>query len=289
MKPERLLCLALVLFGLSSQARLIRPWSEAELLQASDLVVVGRPVKVKDLDEMDSLGWPQYGSYHPRFRGVETTFKVSGVRKGTPLTDQIVLHHYRFEHENPPNGPTFISFTPNSTNEYVLYLKNDGTNRYTPVAGQIDAGLSIKSAPDRSQLDQDAAAKRYFEHYLANCDTNAINCLWFLQNQPGIGMVMTIHLDQETVFTVRDVYNWALQGGDGTRRLTHSQVLTLKQIIGNLPASDKNADFNKSVFISIRNGEKVEVFQYDRRHAPAIVQRIYDIGGGYLETNIVAP
>jgi hypothetical protein len=132
-----------------------------------------------------------------------------------------------------------------------------------------------------------AGAKRYFEDYLVHCDTNAINCLWFLQNDPRIGMVMTIHLDQETVFTVRDFYGHAEQSFE-TRRLSHPQVLTLKQIISNLPPSDKKADFNKSVLISIRNGKNAEVFQYDRHHTSAIIQRIYDIGGGYLETNTVA-
>ena len=29
-------------------------------------------------------------------------------------------------------------------------------------------------------------------------------------------------------------------------------------------------------------GQKVEVFQYNRQHAPPVIQRIYDIGGGYL-------
>ena len=150
-------------------------------------------------------------------------------------------------------------------------------------AGQIGPGLSITGQ------DSDGDAKQYFRDYLVNCETNGMNCLWFLQSNLGIGMVMTIHLDQETVFTVRDVYNWALQGGDGTRRLTHSQVLTLKEIITNLPASNTNAGFNNSVFVSVRNGGKAEVFQYERQHIPPIIQRIYDIGGGYLETNSVAP
>jgi len=71
--------------------------------------------------------------------------------------------------------------------------------------------------------------------------------------------------------------------------MNHPQLLTLRKIIGDLPASDENAIFNKSVFVAIRNGKNVKVFQYDRQHTPAIVQRIYDIGGGYFETSTDAP
>jgi hypothetical protein len=147
-----ILCLALVAFDLSSHARAVRLWSEAELRDASDLVVVGSPIVTKDLDETNSLGWTGTESFRPKFRGVETTFKVSDVLKGMPANDQIVLHHYRFETGwgSPPNGPDFVSFPANRTNTFLLYLINDGTNRYAPAAGQIDPGLSVRSPPKKS-------------------------------------------------------------------------------------------------------------------------------------------
>ena len=149
MKFKVILCLALVAFHLPAPARGVRLWSDAELMQASDLVVAGQPIKVEDLDETNSLGWSPSKSFRPRFRGVETTFKVSNVIKGMPANDQIVLHHYRNETEwgSPPNGPDFISFTANDTNIYLLYLTNDGSNRYAPTVGQIDPGLSIRPLP----------------------------------------------------------------------------------------------------------------------------------------------
>jgi len=158
------------------------------------------------------------------------------------------------------------------------------------VLSSISFGCSTAGRPPTAAVaDRRAAeAKRHFEDYLVHCDTNAINCLWFLQNDPRIGMEMTIHLDQETVFTVREFHDHAEQSFE-TRRLSHPQVLTLKQIISNLPPSDKKAEFNKSVFFSMRNGKNVEVFQYDRHHVPCNVQRIYDIGGGYFETNTDTP
>ena len=94
-------------------------------------------------------------------------------------------------------------------------------------------------------------------------------------------MEMTLNINEYTVATVRDVYDWAQQGG-ATHKLSHAQVLNLKEIVSNLPASDKNTGFNRSVFVSMRNGGKAKVFQYDRRNAPSAIQRIYDVGGGYF-------
>jgi hypothetical protein len=154
------------------------------------------------------------------------------------------------------------------------------------ILGGISFGCSTapRLSADPIKSRRDAEAKQFFDDYLMHCETNAINCLWFLQNNPRIGMKMTIHLDQATVTTERDVYNWATQY-EGTRQLTYSQGLTLKQIISHLPRSDEKADRNTSVFISMRNGNNVDLFQCDRRHVPCNIQRIYDIAGGYFETN----
>src|SRR5690348_9897766 len=86
---KTILCLALMAVALNpiAQARLVRVWSEAELQNASDLVVVASPIGTKDLDETNSLGWFQSASFQSRFRGVETTFKVLDVRKGMPAND----------------------------------------------------------------------------------------------------------------------------------------------------------------------------------------------------------
>jgi hypothetical protein len=152
MKPKIILCLALVAFNLSSHARFVQLWGDAELTAASDLVVVGRPIKVKDLDETNSLGFSSTKLFQSRFRGVETTFEVSEILKGTPASDQIVLHHYRFVTGwgSPPNGPMLTGFSPGDTNEYLLYLKNDGTNRYAPTSGQIDPAFQIRRPPTNS-------------------------------------------------------------------------------------------------------------------------------------------
>jgi hypothetical protein len=99
MNPKFILCLALATVQLTAHARFVRPWSDAELRNASDLVVVASALETKDLDETNALGWSGSASFSAKFRGVETTFKVLNVLKGMPANDRIILHHYRYEDE----------------------------------------------------------------------------------------------------------------------------------------------------------------------------------------------
>jgi hypothetical protein len=133
--------------------------------------------------------------------------------------------------------------------------------------------------PSLVRAADDSDAAKYFEDYLANCGTNEIRCIWFLDDRPNVGMVMTLSLLDHKVYTAREVYNWATQNS-GTHKLTHPQVVSLQKIVGQLPASDEKVEFKRAVSVSIRRGGKVEVFHYDRQHAPAVIQRLYDIGGG---------
>lgn len=131
---------------------------------------------------------------------------------------------------------------------------------------------------------EEFSAEKLSEDYLNACGTNEIRCLWFLDNNPRVGMVMTIDLDRQTVFTVREVYNFAAEAAE-TRTLSHSQVLNLKEMMNALPMPDSDNDFSESVFVSVRSGERTLVFRYNRRYIPPTVRRIYDIAGGYLESS----
>ncbi len=152
MKPKLILCLALVAFNLSSHARGVRLWSDAELMAASDLVVVGQLIKVQDLDEVNTVLW----SGNNKLLGVEATFAVSKVLKGDFTNRTVVLHYYRWENRyktsdvesaigSDANSPGLIYLTPTDTNQFLLYLVSDGASRYAPASGQLDgAGCSIK-------------------------------------------------------------------------------------------------------------------------------------------------
>ena len=155
MNPKLILGLALIAFNLSSHARAVRLWCDAELLKASDLVVVGQPIKVKDLDEVNTVLWPG----RSKLRGVEAIFAVSKVLKGDFTNHTVVLHYYRWKNRYKTsdmesaigadvNSPGLIYLTPTDTNQFLLYLVSDGASRYAPASGQLDgAGCSIKPLP----------------------------------------------------------------------------------------------------------------------------------------------
>jgi len=133
---KRIPIVLLSILSLMVFARAIRPWTEDEMRNASDLIMVGTVAKVTDLDETNTTLW-----YGFEFRGVETTFNVSKVLKGKISDHEIVLHHYRFTKYTPKNGPSFLNLVVNATNQYLLYLAKDGTNRFAPVSGQIDPAV----------------------------------------------------------------------------------------------------------------------------------------------------
>ncbi|HEX3627041.1 MAG TPA: hypothetical protein VH280_16650 [Verrucomicrobiae bacterium] len=173
MKLKLLLCLALALaVAANSFARLVAPWPKEKLQSAADLVVLATPIGSEDLNETNSLGYSQFSSFHG-FRGVDTTFRVLDVLKGMPGNDHVVLHHY-LEDFSPPDCPTFISFPPADTNKYVLYLAKDGQNRYAPVAGQIDPGLSIKLV--KTERDLRDALGFHFPMLPPSADANPAIC-----------------------------------------------------------------------------------------------------------------
>jgi hypothetical protein len=137
--------LLLFILSLTVFARIIVPWTEDEMRNASDLIVVGTVVKVAVLNETNTSIWPSY-----KFLGVETTFAISKILKGNTMNQTVILHHYRFDNFEPPNAPCFVNLEPNSTNQYLLYLVKDGTNRFAPVSGQLDpAADAIRKLPER--------------------------------------------------------------------------------------------------------------------------------------------
>jgi hypothetical protein len=126
-------------------ARVVRLWSDQELFEKSDLVVIATPVATGDTKERGS---------HPSradqpIIGVETKFAVSAVLKGDPAIKHFVLHHYRPDKIKVINAPTFISFDLEKKRIFHLFLIRQSDGRYAPVAGQYDPENSIKEEGSR--------------------------------------------------------------------------------------------------------------------------------------------
>ena len=148
-KSLRLLALAtvanLVLAG-TVDARLIRTWSDSELVEKSDLVVIATPTATSDTKER--VGLP--GLDHQPVVGVETKFEVIAVRKGEKSVKSLILHHYRVDGFTVPNGPNLVSFDISKKQKFVLFLVREKDGRYAPTVGQVDPGVyGIRPVADR--------------------------------------------------------------------------------------------------------------------------------------------
>ena len=123
---------------------------------------------------------------------------------------------------------------------------------------------------------------KFFEDYLSKCPDNEIRCVWFLDDHVKVGMIMTMDLQKYEMATVREVYNWASQNSE-SRKLSHSQVESLKAIVSALPLTTPNVLFGRGIHVAYAKEGQVQSRTYDRRAAPQILQRLYDIGGVYVD------
>jgi hypothetical protein len=131
--------LIVVLPGIAG-ARLVRMWSDQELIDKSDLVVIATPIATNDTQEQ---GVRPSCAAQPVV-GVETKFAVSAVLKGDQAIKHFILHHYRADKMRVPNAPTFISFDLKKNRIFHLFLVRQSDGQYAPVAGQMDPELSIR-------------------------------------------------------------------------------------------------------------------------------------------------
>src|SRR5262249_22671671 len=75
-----------------------------------------------------------------------------------------------------------------------------------------------------------------------------IRMSWFLRGEEQIAMVCSADLAKGSVWTAREVHNWATQATH-TQKPTHYQQLTLRKLAGALPASQDVTDLKKLVLV----------------------------------------
>lgn len=123
-----------------TDARTVRSWTDQELLDKSDLVVIAVPTATHDTKERGRLP----GDNRQPVIGVQTEFSVTAVLKGPQKTRTVTVNHYRPDKIMAPNAPAFVSFDPRGVRAFRLYLVREANGSYVPVAGQQDPGLSIR-------------------------------------------------------------------------------------------------------------------------------------------------
>ena len=125
------------LAGLSRpcDGRLSKLWRVDDLLKSADLVVIARAEKSEPTaDKMGSAPW------EAPMIGVDTTFEVKAVMKGT-IEGTLKMLHYAYPPEvvSLRSGPNLASFdTGERAPAYLLFLKKREDGRYEPVSGQMD-------------------------------------------------------------------------------------------------------------------------------------------------------
>lgn len=158
MKPFLLLLLALSVPE-PLVARFTRDWTDQEVFDKADLVVIATVVSSSDTKERITL--PEIDSRN-QVIGVETEFQTSLVLKGPADFTKFRLHHYRSS-EDFTNGPMLIEIPPGKHHTYLLFLIKERDGTYAPVTGQTDptvqSVLQLRGATG-SRIDEPEPAVR---------------------------------------------------------------------------------------------------------------------------------
>lgn len=134
--------------------------SYQKLMEDSDLVIIGTPVKPsKQLSEITEI--PNFykvrnnGSrVQGQLRGLETTFAIDSIIKGDDKIKSVILHHYMVTETCGGNCTKLVSFDPihnvQDQGSFILFLVKEKEGRFAPTHGQIDPGekaISRLSSP----------------------------------------------------------------------------------------------------------------------------------------------
>lgn len=124
-------------------ARAVRLWSDGDLWEGADLVVLATVVSTQAPMLSPTLKPSDVIT-------VETTFTADHILKGSLSSATLRLSHLAYG--DPAywpqaminGGPGAISFDKNAHRQYLLFLKHDKGDTYSPLSGQRDPELSIR-------------------------------------------------------------------------------------------------------------------------------------------------
>jgi hypothetical protein len=142
-------------------ARSGKRWTYREMLEKSDLVVIGDWSGTKETDERSTLAET---APPVRVIGVTTEFKASLVLKGPKDVKKLGLHYYKFQYEDDALrdlAPQLIRILEPVERDgvnypgggrFLLFLSKEGDGRYAPVTGQTNPAvysvLNLREAVD---------------------------------------------------------------------------------------------------------------------------------------------
>jgi hypothetical protein len=118
-------------------ARFGRDWTDQEVFDKADLVVIATVVSSSDTEERHTL--PNIAPPNAVI-GVETEFQTWLVLKGSTNVSKFRLHHYRSS-EDFTNGPMLIDIPRGKSHAYLLFLIKERDGRYAPATDQTDPAV----------------------------------------------------------------------------------------------------------------------------------------------------
>jgi hypothetical protein len=150
-----LIVIAVTLSLGTAWGRPVKFWPYHKLFENADLVIIAKPLAVRDAPEVDkAMPLPRERSF---LLAVITTLKVEYVVKGNYKDERLELVHFRLkEGSQIGNGPLLVNFHTKVETlkgsdwafscqpEYMLFLKKAKNGRFECVSGQYDPELSVK-------------------------------------------------------------------------------------------------------------------------------------------------
>jgi hypothetical protein len=137
--------------------RQIEDWPYEKLFKRAELIVIVKPIEVRDANSQDSAKPPE-----DYLEGVATKFKLLHVVKGEQKQDKLEVVHFKLKKGTQiGNGPLLVSFHTKpfalegdgwarnvTESTYMLFLKREKDERLNFVSGQFDPALSVKQILD---------------------------------------------------------------------------------------------------------------------------------------------
>ena len=144
----KLLVILLVLStaGERASARLQQVWSQQQMTDKADLIVIASAVDVRDTGVKTTVPNIKRGNDLIGAVEMETTFEVSAVLKGKVESARLVFCHLREEKKEVASRgePGLVAFDPGAKKQYLLFLKRDAEGRYSAVVGQTDPADAVR-------------------------------------------------------------------------------------------------------------------------------------------------
>ena len=144
------------------------------------------------------------------------------------------------------------------------------------VLGLALAGCSTVNPPGHP-----AAARQYYADYLQQCGKGEIRCLWFLQDDPRLGMELTLDLDTHKTEAVRDPFQGQREEMSHFE-LDDLEVSEINRLLSHLPAAEASAPYGSTIFLARRVEGAIRVWQYNRHYPPGEVRALFNLTNTYF-------